>query len=103
MISTAYLVSGSRRYSHAVFMSLMSRLQKTRSQGHNRSPIVYDIFGGMLKQYVTCKSCGEVSKTEQPFYDLSSHLKAKKIATVSPGNSREGTGDNSNSNSKKLE
>lgn len=89
--------------SHEYFMSLMSRLQEDSvPKGHKLTEsIVYDIFGGMLKQYVTCKSCGEVSKTEQPFYDLSLHLKAKKIATISPGNSREGTGDNSNSNSKK--
>ena len=89
--------------SHEYFMSLMSRLQEDSvPKGHKLTEsIVYDIFGGMLKQYVTCKSCGEVSKTEQPFYDLSLHLKAKKIATISPGNSREGTGDNSNSNLKK--
>jgi len=71
--------------SHEYFMSLMSRLQEDSvPPGHKLTEsIIYDIFGGLLKQYVTCKSCGEVSKTEQPFYDLSLHLKGKKIVSLS--------------------
>lgn len=66
--------------SHEYFMSLMSRLQEDSvPKGHKMTEsIIYDIFGGLLKQVVTCKSCGSVSKTEQPFYDLSLHLKGKK-------------------------
>lgn len=66
--------------SHEYFMSLMSRLQEDSvPRGHKMTEsIIYDIFGGLLKQLVTCKSCGGISKTEQPFYDLSLHLKGKK-------------------------
>lgn len=66
--------------SHEYFMSLMSRLQEDSvPKGHKLiESIIYDIFGGLLKQIVTCKSCGSISKTEQPFYDLSLHLKGKK-------------------------
>ncbi|QLQ79438.1 hypothetical protein HG537_0C00850 [Torulaspora globosa] len=66
--------------SHEYFMSLMSRLQEDSvPRGHKLTEsIIYDIFGGLLKQVVTCKSCGGVSKTEQPFYDLSLHLKGRK-------------------------
>ena len=66
--------------SHEYFMSIMSRLQEDSvPKGHKMTEsIIYDIFGGSLKQTVTCKSCGEVSTTEQPFYDLSLHLKGKK-------------------------
>lgn len=66
--------------SHEYFMSLMSRLQEDSvPRGHKLTEsIIYDIFGGLLHQKVTCKSCGGVSKTEQPFYDLSLHLKGKK-------------------------
>ncbi|CCK70790.1 ubiquitin-specific protease UBP10 KNAG_0F01220 [Huiozyma naganishii CBS 8797] len=65
--------------SHEYFMSLMSRLQEDSvPKGHKMTEsIIYDIFGGLLKQAVTCKSCGSISKTEQPFYDLSLHLKGK--------------------------
>lgn len=66
--------------SHEYFMSLMSRLQEDSvPKGHKMTEsMIYDIFGGLLKQTVTCNSCGEVSTTEQPFYDLSLHLKGKK-------------------------
>lgn len=66
--------------SHEYFMSLMSRLQEDSvPKGHKMTEsIIYDIFGGLLKQVVTCKSCDGVSKTEQPFYDLSLHLKGRK-------------------------
>lgn len=71
--------------SHEYFMSLMSRLQEDSvPKGHKMTEsIIYDIFGGLLKQVVTCKSCGSVSKTEQPFYDLSLHLKGKKKQSLS--------------------
>lgn len=74
--------------SHEYFMSLMSRLQEDSvPKGHKMTEsIVYDIFGGLLKQNVTCKSCGYVSKTEQPFYDLSLHLKGKKNAQLDSSN-----------------
>ncbi|AMD19420.1 HBR519Cp [Eremothecium sinecaudum] len=67
--------------SHEYFMSLMSRLQEDSvPRGHKMTEsIIYDIFGGMLQQRVECKSCGGVSITEQPIYDLSLHLKGKKL------------------------
>ncbi|EDO15964.1 hypothetical protein Kpol_1044p24 [Vanderwaltozyma polyspora DSM 70294] len=70
--------------SHEYFMSLMSRLQEDSvPKGRKMTEsIVYDVFGGMLKQIVTCKSCGSVSKTEQPIYDLSLHLKGKRKQTI---------------------
>lgn len=66
--------------SHEYFMSLMSRLQEDSvPRGHKLTEsVLYDIFGGVLEQVVTCKSCGRISKTEQPFYDLSLHLRAKR-------------------------
>lgn len=72
--------------SHEYFMSLMSRLQEDSvPKGHKLiESIIYDIFGGLLKQIVTCKSCGSISKTEQPFYDLSLHLKGKKKLDPNP-------------------
>lgn len=75
--------------SHEYFMSLMSRLQEDSvPKGHKLTEsIIYDIFGGLLKQVVTCKSCGSVSKTEQPFYDLSLHLKGRKKSAAPPDSS----------------
>ncbi|CAI4049676.1 ubiquitin-specific protease UBP10 SKDI_14G1400 [Saccharomyces kudriavzevii IFO 1802] len=72
--------------SHEYFMSLMSRLQEDSvPKGHKLiESIIYDIFGGLLKQIVTCKSCGSTSKTEQPFYDLSLHLKGKRRLDSNP-------------------
>ena len=69
--------------SHEYFMSLMSRLQEDSvPKGHKMTEsIIYDIFGGLLKQLVTCKSCGGISETEQPFYDLSLHLRGKKSSS----------------------
>ena len=51
--------------SHEYFMSLMSRLQEDSvPPGHKMTEsMIYDIFGGLLKQIVTCKSCGGVSTT----------------------------------------
>lgn len=66
--------------SHEYFMSLLSRLQEDgtpKGRKLNES-IIYDIFGGLLNQEVTCKSCGHVSKTQQEFYDLSLHLGGSK-------------------------
>ncbi|SSD60801.1 uncharacterized protein SCODWIG_02562 [Saccharomycodes ludwigii] len=66
--------------SHEYFMSLMSRLQEDSvPKGHKMvESIIYDIFGGMLKQKVLCKSCQAISTTEQLFYDLSLNLKKEK-------------------------
>ncbi|CCD25659.1 ubiquitin-specific protease UBP10 NDAI_0F03410 [Naumovozyma dairenensis CBS 421] len=66
--------------SHEYFMSLMSKLQENSVPiGRNMTEsIIYDIFGGLLEQTVTCKSCGGVSKTEQEFYDLSLDLNGKR-------------------------
>ncbi|AAS50626.1 ABL145Wp [Eremothecium gossypii ATCC 10895] len=68
--------------SHEYFMSLISRLQEDSvPRGHKMTEsLIYDIFGGLLQQRVKCKSCGSVSITEQPIYDLSLHLKGKKLA-----------------------
>lgn len=66
--------------SHEYFMSLLSRLQEDSTpKGHKlNESIIYDIFGGLLNQSVTCKSCGHISKTNQEFYDLSLHLGASR-------------------------
>lgn len=62
--------------SHEYFMSLLSRLQEDSTPKGRKlnESIIYDIFGGLLDQSVTCKNCGHVSKTQQEFYDLSLHL-----------------------------
>ncbi|KAH3661879.1 hypothetical protein OGAPHI_006058 [Ogataea philodendri] len=59
--------------SHEYFMSLMSRLQEdsTPKGVKLNQSIIYDIFGGLLSQTVTCKNCGHISTTAQEFYDLS--------------------------------
>lgn len=59
--------------SHEYFMSLMSRLQEDSTpKGHKlNTSIIYDIFGGLLHQRVTCKKCNNISDTKQEFYDLS--------------------------------
>ncbi|CAI4035932.1 hypothetical protein SMKI_14G1410 [Saccharomyces mikatae IFO 1815] len=87
--------------SHEYFMSLMSRLQEDSvPKGHKLiESIIYDIFGGLLKQIVTCKSCGSISKTEQPFYDLSLHLKGKKKLDSNPDSSGEYNNSASSTNS----
>ncbi|CCH44735.1 Ubiquitin carboxyl-terminal hydrolase [Wickerhamomyces ciferrii] len=66
--------------SHEYFMSLLSRLQEDGTPKGKKlnENIIYDIFGGSLDQFVTCKSCGHVSKTQQEFYDLSLHLGASR-------------------------
>ncbi len=66
--------------SHEYFMSLMSRLQEDSTPKGvklNKS-IIYDIFGGLLDQTVTCKNCGHISTTQQEFYDLSLGLDNRK-------------------------
>ncbi|KAL3232417.1 Uncharacterized protein RNJ44_04333 [Nakaseomyces bracarensis] len=85
--------------SHEYFMSLMSRLQEDSvPKGHKMTEsIIYDIFGGLLKQTVTCNSCGEISTTEQPFYDLSLHLKGKKMDDES---NKESSGNSDTNESK---
>lgn len=69
--------------SHEYFMSLMSRLQEDSTPKGvklNKS-IIYDIFGGLLDQTVTCKNCGHISTTQQEFYDLSLGLDSRKKRT----------------------
>ncbi|ONH69321.1 Ubiquitin carboxyl-terminal hydrolase 10 [Cyberlindnera fabianii] len=70
--------------SHEYFMSLLSRLQEDSTpKGHKlNESIIYDIFGGLLNQSVTCKSCGHVSKTQQEFYDLSLHLGSSRKNSI---------------------
>ncbi|QPG73586.1 hypothetical protein FOA43_000898 [Brettanomyces nanus] len=66
--------------SHEYFMSLMSRLQEESTPKGvklNKS-IIYDIFGGLLNQTVTCRNCGHISTTQQEFYDLSLGLENKR-------------------------
>lgn len=66
--------------SHEYYMSLMSRLQEdsTPSGAKLNLSILYDIFGGLLHQSVTCKNCGSISNTKQEFYDLSLGLNKKR-------------------------
>ena len=77
--------------SHEYFMSLLSRLQEDSTpKGHKlNESIIYDIFGGLLNQSVTCKSCGHVSKTQQEFYDLSLHLGSTRKNSNSNDNTQE--------------
>ncbi|KAI5968363.1 hypothetical protein KGF57_000222 [Candida theae] len=66
--------------SHEYYMSLMSRLQEDSvPKGHKlNESIIYDIFGGLLHQKITCQQCHNVSSTKQEFYDLSLGLNRKK-------------------------
>lgn len=75
--------------SHEYFMSLMSRLQEDSvPKGRKMTEsILYDIFGGSLRQSVKCSNCGQISTTEQPIYDLTLHLKGKKSPDQNNNNS----------------
>lgn len=66
--------------SHEYFMSLMGRLQEdsTPKGAKLNQSIIYDIFGGLLNQTVTCRNCGHISTTQQEFYDLSLGLENKR-------------------------
>ncbi|KAI5970556.1 hypothetical protein CANMA_000465 [Candida margitis] len=66
--------------SHEYYMSLMSRLQEDSvPKGHKlNESIIYDIFGGLLHQKITCHQCHNISSTKQEFYDLSLGLNKKK-------------------------
>lgn len=66
--------------SHEYYMSLMSRLQEDSvPKGHKlNESIIYDIFGGLLHQKITCQQCHNISSTKQEFYDLSLGLNKKK-------------------------
>lgn len=66
--------------SHEYFMSLMSRLQEdsTPKGVKLNQSIIYDIFGGLLDQTVTCTNCGHISTTQQEFYDLSLGLESTR-------------------------
>lgn len=67
--------------SHEYYMSLMSRLQEDSTPKGKKlnESIIYDIFGGLLKQRITCHKCHNVSATNQEFYDLSLGLNRKKF------------------------
>lgn len=67
--------------SHEYFMSLISRLQEdsTPKGVKLNQSIIYDIFGGLLNQKVTCSNCSNISETKQEFYDLSLGLHRRKI------------------------
>lgn len=71
--------------SHEYFMSLMSRLQEDSTPKGKKlnESIVYDIFGGLLSQSVTCQNCNHISKTKQEFYDLSLGLSKKRKGSSS--------------------
>lgn len=66
--------------SHEYFMSLMSRFQEDSTPKGRKlnESIIYDIFGGLLQQEVTCRECNTVSTTKQEFYDLSLGLNKKR-------------------------
>lgn len=70
--------------SHEYLMSLMSRLQEdsTPKGVKLNQSIIYDIFGGLLDQSVTCKNCGHISTTQQEFYDLSLTLDNRKKTSL---------------------
>ncbi|RCK58779.1 Ubiquitin carboxyl-terminal hydrolase 10 [Candida viswanathii] len=67
--------------SHEYYMSLMSRLQEDSTPKGKKlnESIIYDIFGGLLKQRITCHKCHNVSVTNQEFYDLSLGLNRRKF------------------------
>ncbi|ABN66431.2 ubiquitin-specific protease [Scheffersomyces stipitis CBS 6054] len=71
---------------HEYFMSLMSRLQEdsTPKGVKMNQSIIYDIFGGLLAQRITCTKCNNVSETKQEFYDLSLGLNKKKLRDHQP-------------------
>ncbi|KAK6465246.1 Dot4 protein [Scheffersomyces coipomensis] len=74
--------------SHEYFMSLMSRLQEDSTPKGKKlnESIIYDIFGGLLRQKITCNSCNNVSITKQEFYDLSLGLNKRKQQQLLPSN-----------------
>lgn len=67
--------------SHEYYMSLMSRLQEDSTPKGKKlnESIIYDIFGGLLNQKITCLRCGNISITKQEFYDLSLGLNKRKL------------------------
>ncbi|KAI5955242.1 hypothetical protein KGF54_001803 [Candida jiufengensis] len=66
--------------SHEYYMSLISRLQEDSTPKGTKlnKSIIYDIFGGLLNQKITCMRCNNESITKQEFYDLSLGLNKKK-------------------------
>lgn len=66
--------------SHEYFMSLIGRLQEDSVPKGKKlnSSMIHDIFGGQIKQQVTCKTCGHISITHQDFYDLSVSFSGKQ-------------------------
>lgn len=74
--------------SHEYFMSLVSRLQEDSTPKGSKlnTSIIYDIFGGLLHQSVTCRNCNHVSDTKQEFYDLSLGFTRKRHQGDDPDN-----------------
>ncbi|CCE72890.1 Piso0_000492 [Millerozyma farinosa CBS 7064] len=74
--------------SHEYFMSLISRLQEDSTPKGSKlnTSIIYDIFGGLLHQSVTCRNCNHVSDTKQEFYDLSLGFTRKRHQGDDPDN-----------------
>ncbi|MCH0628582.1 ubiquitin carboxyl-terminal hydrolase [Kocuria palustris] len=68
--------------SHEYLMLLMLRLQEdlTPKGAKLNTLIIYDIFGGLLTQKITCLQCNNVLETEQEMYDLLLGFNRKKTA-----------------------
>ena len=81
--------------SHEYHMSLFSRLQEDLTPKGKKlhTLIIYDIFGGLLRQKVTCKKCNHVSETKQEFYDLSLGIKKRSAEKQNSGTSTESSSD----------
>lgn len=81
--------------SHEYYMSLLSRLQEDLTPKGKKlnTLIIYDIFGGLLRQKVTCKKCNHVSETKQEFYDLSLGIKKRSAEKQNSGTSTESSSD----------
>jgi ubiquitin C-terminal hydrolase len=58
--------------SHEFLMYLISKMQyETTPKGASpKKSIIHTLFGGTFEQSITCNNCGNVSTTEQDFYDI---------------------------------
>ncbi|KAK6204561.1 Dot4 protein [Scheffersomyces amazonensis] len=90
--------------SHEYFMSLISRLQEDSTpKGHKlNESIIYDIFGGLLKQKITCFTCKNVSVTKQEFYDLSLGLNKRRNNSIDGEETNQLTNSNKYSINKSI-
>ena len=86
--------------SHEYYMSLISRLQEDSTPKGKKlnESIIYDIFGGLLNQRITCHKCHNVSITKQEFYDLSLGLNKKKAKPHSSNDDNNSINNNNNNN-----